>query len=118
MTQPTILCDLSSHPPDPRTRSLYARLNERRRELDGLRPLSPDQVGDLKRLYGLDLTYNSNAIEGSTLTYAEKRVILEQGITVAGKPLREHLEVINHKEAIDFIEELAACAQRRSQSAL
>ena len=109
MTQPTILCDLSPHRPDPRTLSLYARLDGRRRELDGLRPLAPDQAADLKRLYDLDLTYNSNAIEGSTLTYAETRVILEQGITVAGKPLREHLEVINHKEAIDFIEELAAC---------
>ncbi len=108
MTQPTILCDLSPHRPDPRTLSLYARLDGRRRELGGLQPLSPDQAADLKRLYDLDLTYNSNAIEGSTMTYAETRVILEQGITVAGKPLREHLEVINHKEAIDFIEELAA----------
>jgi Fic family protein len=52
--------------------------------------MSLEQAADLKQLYDLDLTYNSNAIEGSSLSYAETRLILEQGITVAGKLLREH----------------------------
>lgn len=107
MNAPHILCDLNRLPPDQGIQALLDRVDHKKRSLDALRPLSPEQAADLKRLYDLDLTYNSNAIEGSTLTYAETRVILEQGITVAGKPLKEHLEVINHKEAIDFIEALA-----------
>jgi len=53
------------------------------------------------------LTYNSNAIEGSTLSFAETKLILSEGITIGGKKLSEHLEVINHKEALDFIESLS-----------
>ncbi len=52
--------------------------------------------------------YHSNAIEGSTLTLRETQLILETGLTIGGKSLREHFEVINHKEAIDFVESLAA----------
>ena len=51
-------------------------------------------------------TYNSNAIEGNTLTEIETKVIIETGITIAKKTLREHLEVKNHAEALLFIEEL------------
>jgi Fic family protein len=52
--------------------------------------------------------YHSNAIEGSTLTLRETHLILETGLTIGGKTLREHFEVINHKEAIDYVESLAA----------
>ena len=52
-------------------------------------------------------TYHSNAIEGNTLSLIETKVILEDGITIGGKTLKEHLEVIDHKEAILFVEELA-----------
>lgn len=55
----------------------------------------------------LEWTYNSNSIEGNTLTLAETRVVLEDGITIGGKTLREHFEVINHHEAIGFIETTA-----------
>ncbi|MCK5293756.1 MAG: Fic family protein [Arcobacteraceae bacterium] len=76
-------------------------------KLDSLRPLSTKQVQNLKKLYDTQLTYNSNAIEGSTLTYSETKLILNEGITIGGKSINEHLEVINHQEAISFIEELA-----------
>ena len=76
-------------------------------ELDLLRPMKPEQIRNLKNLFDVDFTYNSTAIEGNTFSYQETKVVLLDGITIGGKPLREHLEIINHKEAIDYIEELA-----------
>jgi len=59
--------------------------------------------------WDVELNYNSNAIEGNTLTVTETKVILEDGITIGkGKTLREHLEVINHKEAIDYIDDIVS----------
>ena len=75
--------------------------------LDSFRPLSPIIVAELKKLYDVQLTYNSNAIEGNTLTQSETELVLTTGITVGGKTLQEHLEVIGHKDAIDYIETLA-----------
>lgn len=75
--------------------------------MDLLRPLSPKQVENLKRLFDVDFTYNSTAIEGNTYSLQETRVVLLDGITVGGKSTREHLEIVNHKEAIDYIENLA-----------
>ncbi|MDD4237948.1 MAG: Fic family protein [Desulfotomaculaceae bacterium] len=66
---------------------------------------SPNKAVITKTGASLLWTYNSNAIEGNTLTISETRVVLE-GITIGGKTIREHLEVINHKDAILFLEEL------------
>ncbi|MEG4338814.1 Fic family protein [Microcoleus sp. AT8-B1] len=74
--------------------------------LDSFRPLSPTVVAELKKLYDVRFTYHSNAIEGNTLTQRETELVLETGITVGGKTLREHLEVIGHRDAIDYIEML------------
>ena len=76
-------------------------------ELDRLRPLSPDQITNLKKRFDVEFTYNSAAIEGNTFSFLETKILLTEGITVGGKTMREHLEIINHKEAIDYIEELA-----------
>ena len=76
-------------------------------KLDALRPLSQEQIKNLKNIYDIDLTYNSNAIEGSTLTYSETKLILNDGLTIGGKKMNEHLEVINHKDALDFIESIS-----------
>ena len=78
-----------------------------KKELDGLRPLQPEAVKSLKTLFDIEFTYNSTAIEGNTFTYQETKIVLLDGITIGGKSVREHLEVINHKEAIDYIEELS-----------
>ena len=81
--------------------------------LDSFRPLSPTLVAELKKLYDVRFTYHSNAIEGNSLTQRETELVLETGITVGGKTLREHLEVIGHRDAIDYIEMLT-----RSDSAI
>lgn len=75
--------------------------------LDEFRPFEPPIVAELKKLYDVRFTYNSNAIEGNTLTQSETELVLTKGITVGGKTLDEHLEAIGHKEAIDYIEHLA-----------
>jgi Fic family protein len=83
------------------------RIDKLKAWLDGFRPFDSMLVTELKKLYDVRFTYNSNAIEGNTLTQSETELVLTKGITVGGKTLDEHLEVIGHKEAIDYIENLA-----------
>lgn len=87
---------------------LLELIDEKKQILDGRRPLSQEQLQQIKRIYDVDLTYNSNAIEGSTMTFNETKLVLNEGITIGGKKLNEHLEIINHKHAIDFVEELSS----------
>ena len=77
----------------------FAEIDRLKSKLDNLRPLPEHTVRTLHEQQVLEWTYHSNAIEGNTLTLKETKVVLE-GITIGGKPLREHFEVINHKEAI------------------
>ncbi len=83
----------------------FKSLDEKKKILDSKRPLPKETLKSLEENFKLEWTYNSNAIEGNTLTLKETKVVLE-GITIGGKTMREHLETINHKEAIDFLEEL------------
>ncbi len=76
-------------------------------ELKNLRPLNEGEVKRLLEQFAIENTYNSNAIEGSSLTLGETALIIQQGITIAERPLREHLEAVNHKEAFDFVVEIA-----------
>lgn len=83
----------------------FTHIDTLKKRLDSFRPLSEAVVNNLHEELVLQWTYNSNAIEGNTLTLKETKVALE-GITVGGKTLREHFEAINHREAILFVEEL------------
>ena len=85
---------------------LLARLNQKRHDLDALRPLPAAAVRRLQEQLALEWIYNSNAIEGNTLTLQETRLILETGLTIGGKSLREHFEVTNHRAAIDYVASL------------
>jgi Fic family protein len=76
-------------------------------ELDAYRPLSEDLVKGLKLSFDVDFSYNSTAIEGNTFSFQETKILLLDGVTIGGKSMREHLEIINHKEAIDYIEGLS-----------
>lgn len=84
---------------------LLTSILKKKRQLDAARPLPKHTLRTLQEKTFLEWTYNSNAIEGNTLTLNETKVVLE-GITVGGKTLREHLEVINHSEAIHYVEEI------------
>ena len=84
---------------------IFKALDQRKAQLDGCRPLPAGTAASLREKIALEWTYHSNAIEGNTLTLRETKVVLE-GITVGGKSLREHFEIINHQEAIAFVEDL------------
>ncbi|MCT1902970.1 Fic family protein [Oceanobacillus sojae] len=75
-------------------------------QLDKKRPLPYEVVKDMKEDFYIKNTYHSNAIEGNTLTLYETKAVLEDGITIQGKSFREHAEANNHKEAIEYVEEL------------
>ena len=87
-------------------KELYERIIRKKKELDNLRPFSKASLKRLKENFDIESTYNSNAIEGNTLTKSETRLVIEEGITIGGKSVREHFEAINHKKAIDFIESI------------
>lgn len=87
---------------------LIASVEEKRGELDRLRPLSAAALAQLQKHYDVELTYTSNAIEGNTLTLRETAEVIEHGITVGGKSLRDHLEAVDHYGAVLWMRELAA----------
>jgi Fic family protein len=88
--------------------ALIRGIEEKKAQLDRLRPLSGDALAQLQKYYDVELTYTSNAIEGNTLTHRETAEVIEHGITVGGKSLREHLEAVDHYEALGWMRSLAA----------
>lgn len=80
-------------------------IDQKKAELDAKRPLPMYTVRSLREKLFLEWTYNSNALEGNTLTIIETKVVLE-GITIGGKTLREHLEIINHRDAISYVQDV------------
>ena len=87
-------------------KKIHQRLLDKKRRLEGLRPLPSSLVTRLKKQMMIEYTYNSNAIEGNTLTLRETQLVIEEGITVGGKSITETLEAKNHPAAIEFIEKL------------
>lgn len=90
---------------DPR---IQRRLDEKLEKLHKLRPLSVNQVQKLREQLETEMTYNSNAIEGNSLTFRETWLVLHEGVTIKGKPLKDHLEARDHKEALEFLYELVS----------
>lgn len=84
---------------------MFEEIDQKKQLIEAKRPFPVHTVRSLRENLLLEWTYNTNAIEGNTLTLLETKVVLE-GITVGGKTLREHLEVINHKEAILYVEDI------------
>ncbi|WP_274649042.1 Fic family protein [Paenibacillus humicola] len=84
----------------------FEQIDKLKNELDLLRPLPAAAVRNLNEIYRVEWTYNSNAIEGNTLTLLETKLVLEDGLTIGGKKLREHFEVINHAEAILYVQDI------------
>lgn len=82
------------------------RLDEKLAIINKHRPISTVIVNKLKEQFSIELTYNSNAIEGNRLTLKETYLVISEGITVKGKSLKDHLEAKDHYEAIHFLFEL------------
>ena len=87
--------------------NLPAQTATKKAELDRLRPLAPAGLRNFEHVYDLELTFTSNAIEGNSLTAAETQLVIEHGITIGGKPLKDHLEALDHHEAIVYVRAIA-----------
>ena len=95
-------------PADGRYKSkenILLQIERKKEELDGRRPLTAGEVARLNEEFVVEFTYNSNAIEGNTLTLRETDLVL-RGLTIDKKPLKDHMEAVGHKEAFEFVSEL------------
>lgn len=95
--------------------SLFKRIKEKKKKLDNLRPLPKDAVIQILEDIRLRHTYHSDAIEGNTLTLQETKLVLEEGVTIGGKPLKDHIEAKNDAEAFDLMIELVHAKKSISQ---
>ena len=87
------------------TESLLDIIDRKMKELETRRPLTEGEVERLREQFVVEYTYNSNAIEGNTLTLRETDLVL-RGLTIGQKPLKDHMEAVGHKEAFEFVSEL------------
>jgi len=83
-----------------------ARLEEKLKKLNKLRPLPKSAVQKLREKFQIEMTYNSNAIEGNSLTLKETFLVINEGITIKGKPLKDHLEAKDHQAALEYLYDL------------
>ena len=83
--------------------SLYEKIDQYKAILDEKRPFEPPVLKQLQDYYQIGLTYSSNALEGNTLTISETKVLLEDGLTANGKPLKDTFEALGHAKAYDFM---------------
>jgi Fic family protein len=86
--------------------TIRERLEQKRKTLNDFRPLPKSAVDKLKSHLRMEMTYNSNAIEGNTLTLRETFLIINEGLTVKGKPLKDHLEAKDHDSALKYLYEM------------
>ena len=82
-------------------------IDELKTKIDSFRPLAEDIVKQIQEYYKIGLTYSSNALEGNTLDLAETKVVIEDGLTINGKPMKDHLETLGHASAFNELLELA-----------
>ena len=84
-----------------------AQCERQQQQLWAFRPLSKETLQSLREYYRVGLTYTSNALEGNSLTESETKIVIEDGLTIEGKPLRDVYEAIGHAKAYDYLYELS-----------
>src|ERR1017187_7434644 len=94
---------------------LLAAIAAKKERLDRLRPVSREALANLEHYYDIELTYTSSAIEGNTLSPVETALVIEQGMTIGGKSLKDHLEALDHYDAIRYVRELARQTTRLTE---
>jgi len=87
----------------PEFQSTFERLYQKKQDLQSSRPLPNIALNKIRESLSIEWTYNSNSIEGNTLSLRETQMVLQEGITIKGKSLREHFETYNHDKAIDYL---------------
>lgn len=91
----------------PALQALLQKADSYRQKISSARPLAKEELKSLDQYFRIGFTYSSNALEGNTLTLSETKILLEDGITVGGRPLRDCYEAVGHGAAYDFMLELA-----------
>lgn len=86
---------------------ILSEIDSLKSELSEKRPLPKEALDKIQKALDIEYTYESNRIEGNTLTLQETALIVSEGVTIGEKPMREHLEAINHAEAISYIKDIA-----------
>jgi len=97
-------------------KNLQNRIEKGLKELNKLRPLPTSAVKKLQKQFQIEMTYNSNGIEGNSLTLKETFLVINEGITVKGKPLKDHLEAKNHYEALEYLSDLVEKGKKHTIS--
>lgn len=95
--------------------SILNKIEQNKKILDGKRPLTEGEIERLIEEFTVEFTYNSNAIEGNTLSLRETDLVL-RGLTIDQKPLKDHIEAIGHKEAFDYVRELVQTQAQLTES--
>lgn len=96
----------------------FTKIDELKNRLAAMRPLNKTELKRLRDEFMIENTYHSNAIEGSTLTLRETALILQEGVTIAEKPIKEHLEAIGHKDAFEYVISLADAKAELTERAI
>lgn len=86
---------------------MLKEVDVQKEQLSALRPLPEEALKKIQNALDIEYTYESNRIEGNTLTLQETALVVNEGVTISGKSMREHLEAINHAEAISYIKDIA-----------
>ena len=97
-------------------KDIQDHLDEKLSLLNSYRPLPQAAVRKLSEQFGIEMTYNSNAIEGNSLTLKETFLVINEGLTIKGKPLRDHLEAKSHTDALEYLYELVDKGKRSTLS--
>ena len=87
--------------------TLLSEVDVLKAQLSEKRPLPPEALTKIQNAWDIENTYESNRIEGNTLTLQETALVVNEGMTISGKSMREHLEAINHAEALSYIQDIA-----------
>src|SRR5476651_1836507 len=85
--------------------SMLSNLSKKKQSLDQFQPLAPELINNLREWFRVELTYTSNAIEANTLTRQETALVVDKGMGIEGKTLKEVLEAVGHAKAFDYIEQ-------------
>jgi len=89
-------------------KDILKKVDEAQEKINEMRPFSIEMNHQIKEYFRIGLTYSSNALEGNSLTISETKVVIEDGLTIDGKPLRDHYEAAGHSDAFDYMYALAA----------
>jgi Fic family protein len=89
------------------TATVLDRIDTLKARIDRRRPLDAHMLNQIREYFRIGMTYSSNALEGNSLTETETKIVIEDGIAIGGKPVRDHLEALGHSEAYDLLFRLA-----------